>query len=526
MILTKEQQERVDLAFLAIAEDSPDSFEAYYELIHGNRLPKHSREEIEQLYAAHDQGKGALTFAWRGSWKSTVISVTFQSYRIGKEPKTANLTIGANDDSPENVTAAIARYIEHHLVWKAIFPNIVPDKDRGWGAMGYNVWDNRMSYDEWELANSSRIDDTFVGIGYQSSRLPGKHPDGMLILDDIHDEKNSRSDRERQTVVDIVSDTIIPMEVKDEKERLLTWELAVGTPWHEEDAYHYLKNTGEYLFKNIPLMVPAEEGEGVYIDGVHPNGSVYHDILGWWYITWPDRWTPEAIIRLRAKNTKRGFARMYLLDLIAAKEGGMAYQLYPADAISYDWVAGGGCDYASIRYRLERNTTNRNLFAIAYLLKVPTGGGVIVGGIAGHYTQTEADEQIEIAQGTFKNWRYCVVEEDGKGETFVDGLLLKPHLRIKPGHTKGVPKPLRQERVLGRALQTGLVRVSDGDTPFLNLFRKALDSYPDGNDDVRDAAYWAVRAFPELMVVPSGETDYVGPKVKKRNPMAEVMWNG
>ena len=112
----------MDLAFLAIVEDSPDSFEAYYELIHGNRLPKHSREEIEQLYAAHEQGKGALTFAWRGSWKSTVISVTFQSYRIGKEPKTANLTIGSNDDSPENVTSSIARIIELHPAWKAIFP--------------------------------------------------------------------------------------------------------------------------------------------------------------------------------------------------------------------------------------------------------------------------------------------------------------------------------------------------------------------------------------------------------------------
>jgi hypothetical protein len=453
--------------------------------------------------------------------------MTFQSYRIGKEPTLSQLTTSANDASANLVTSSIERIIEYHPIWNAIFPNIVPDKDRGWGAEGYNVMDSNMSYEEWERLNVSRIDDTFFGCGIRSSRLIGRHPTGGLWIDDIHDEKNSRSDRERQAVVDVVSDTIVPMEVRDIKtQRLLTWENVIGTPWNEDDAYHYLKDTGEFLFKSIPLMVPAEEGQGVYIDGVHPEGAVYHDILGWWHITWPERFTPESIIRLRAKNTKRGFARMYLLDLAASKEGGMSYQLYPADAVSYDWVAAGGCDYASIRYRLDRNTTNRNLFAIAYLLKVPTGGGVIMGGVAGHYTQTEADEQIEIAQGTFKNWRYCVVEEDGKGETFVDGLLLKPHLRIKPGHTKGVPKPLRQERVLGRALQTGLVRVSDGDTPFLNLFRKALDSYPDGNDDVRDAAYWAVRAFPELMIVPSGDTDEVGPRKKKnKNPVYAVDWS-
>jgi hypothetical protein len=403
-----------------------------------------------------------------------------------------------------------------------VFPNVVPDKDRGWGAMGYNVMDDRMTYAAWESLNASRIDDTFVGIGYMSGRLPGKHPDGMLIIDDIHDEKNSTSDRERQTVIDIVSDTIIPMEVKDENERLLTWELAVGTPWHEEDAYHYLKNTGEYLFKNIPLMSPAAENEGVFIDGKHPEGFVFHDLIGWWNITWPERWTTEAIIRLRAKNTKRGFARMYLLDLIAAKEGGLSYQTYPADAIEYDWVACGGVDYASIRTRLDRNRTNRDLFAMAYLLKVPTGGGVIVGGVAGHKTQTEADEQIEIAQKTFKNWRYSVVEDVGKGEVFVDTLLLKPHLRIIPMGTGNVKKHLRQEKVLGPALQTGIVRVSDADTPFLNLLRKSLDDYPDGNDDVRDATYFAVKGFPELMATPS--IDEV--KKKSGNPMARVNWGG
>jgi len=525
-MVSKEEIYLAALVQLAWEFDIPESFAAFYELIHGNRLPDHSFEEIKQMYEAHEQGKGALTWAWRGSWKSTVISVTFQAYRIGKEPHKANLTISANDDSAENVTSAISRIIELHKVWKEIFPHVVPDKDRGWGAEGYNVWDNRMSYEEWTEKNSARIDPSFLGLGYKSSLLIGKHPDGMLVIDDIHDEKNTISDRERQRVVDVVSDTIIPMEVKDENEFLLTWEQAVGTPWHEDDAYHYLKNTGEYLFKKIPLMVPAEEGDkgAVFIDGKHPEGFVFHDILGWWIITWPNRWTPEAIIRLRAKNTKRGFARMYLLDLVAAKEGGFNYQLYPSEAINYNWVTGGGVDYASIRYKIERNTKNRNLFAIAYLAKIPTGGGVIVGGQAGFHTQSEADGFIEIAQKSFTNWRGTVVEDDGKGEPFVDSLLLKPHLRIIPMLTKGVNKHLRQEKVLEPLLSTGLLRVSDADTPFLNLLRKAFDDFPDGNDDVRDATYWAVRGFPEIMVMQSKDVDEVGmmKAKKKENPFAEL----
>jgi hypothetical protein len=210
------------------------------------------------------------------------------------------------------------------------------------------------------------------------------------------------------------------------------------------------------------------------------------------------------------------------LDLIAAKEGGLSYQLYPSDAIEYDWVACGGLDYASIRHRLERNTTNRDLFAMAYLLKVPTGGAVFVGGIAGHYTQTGALDQVEIAQGTFTNWRYTVVEDIAKGEVFVDTLLQYPHLRIKPEPPGNINKTDRQEKILGPPLQTGIVRVSDADTPFLNLFRKALDDFPDGNDDVRDAALNAIKGFPELMIKPSDNGDK---NKKKGNPVFAVDWN-
>ncbi len=504
--------------------DDPRGFDAYYELIHGNRLPKHSYKEIEQIDEAHEAGKGSLIWAWRCSWKSSVISVTYQSFKIGKEPDKSWLTVGSNDNSAEQVTAAIERIIEFHWAWKAVFPHVVPDKDRGWGALGYNVMDNRMSYEEWEKKNVSRIDDSFIGLGYNSRRLIGKHPTGGIILDDIHDENNSISDRERQRVVNIVSDTLIPMEVRElDTKKLLTCLIAVGTPWNEDDAYHYLKDTGEYLFKNIPLMIKAEEGdEGAeFIDGRHPEGYVFHDIVGWWIITWPEQYSPEDIIRLRAKTTKRGFARMYLLDLIAAKEGGLSYQLYPSDAIEYDWVACGGLDYASIRHRLERNTTNRDLFAMAYLLKVPTGGAVIVGGVAGHYTQTGALDQVEIAQNTFKNWRYTVVEDIAKGEVFVDTLLLYPHLRVKPEPPGNTNKTDRQEQVLGPPLQTGIVRVSDADTPFLNLLRKALDDFPDGNDDVRDASLFAVKGFPELMIKPSDN----GNKKKKGNPVYAINWN-
>ena len=95
-----------------------------------------------------------------------------------------------------------------------------------------------------------------------------------------------------------------------------------------------------------------------------------------------------------------------------------------------------------------------------------------------------------------------MIEDIGKGEAFVDTLLLKPHLRITPQKSY-VNKHLRQEKLLGPLLEMGLLRISDRDSPFLNLLRKSLDDFPDGNDDVRDAVYWATYCFPELRIMPS-----------------------
>ena len=58
----------VDLAFLAIAEDSPDSFASFYELLFNTRPPEFVVEEwIKPLYEAREKGKGIVIEAFRGS---------------------------------------------------------------------------------------------------------------------------------------------------------------------------------------------------------------------------------------------------------------------------------------------------------------------------------------------------------------------------------------------------------------------------------------------------------------------------
>ena len=510
---------------LARQSDSPAGFAAFYEVVHGNKLPKHCHRWIEDIYESKQNDRGRLIWAFRGSWKTTTISVTFLAFRIGHEPHKTSLVISANGDSANNIASSVSSIIEFNPMWNMVFPNIVPDRDRGWGAEKYWVKRTDIPYSEWAKNQTKIVDPTFMSAGQDSSRIIGKHPSGMLLIDDIHDENNSRSDRERSAIVTKVSETILPMEVRNENENLLTWEIAVGTPWHEEDAYHYLKNTGEFDFSEVAGLLPASENnsDAVYIDGQAGSGIVHNDLVGWWKLAWPEKAGVKTILSWRNKYGKRGFARMVLLDLKAAKEGGMRFYPYPAESIDYTWRMGGGMDYASIRDQSEAK--DRCQAALGYIAKIPTGGAVIVDGVVGHYTDAQLMDEVEKAQGIFRNWAGTRIEDIGNSTSWITTLLLKPHLKVLPGKDYlHINKHVRQERILSPLLELGILRVSDRDSPFLNTVRKALDDYPDGNDDVRDALVQAVLLFPELLVLPSRDEDEAHQTVRKKkvNPFANL----
>ena len=507
--LTREEKEalyRWALAESARRWDTPVGFAAFYEFLYRRKLPVHARAWVEAMYRAHEEGVGLLLWAWRGSWKTTTLSVTFLAFRIGHEPHKTSLVVCANDDSANKVTAAIAEIIENNPAWKSVFGRIVPHKERGWGAEGYWVRDTALEPPAWAEKQAGVVDPTLVGGGWNSSRLIGKHPTGVLNIDDIHDERNSMSERESQSVVVKVSDTIIPMAIRDDKSgKLSTWMNVIGTPWSETDAYHYLKNTGEMEFLSAPVMVEADiDGDGVvYIDGKNRQGITFVDVTGWWKLTWPDKFNVDAIISSRALSGARGFARMYLLDLVKAKMTGLKYYLYPHENIDPRWQMAGGCDLATVMKRGWRDDPGRDLFSHAWGAKEPLGRIVVVDGVLEQCTQAQAEEHLKKAQTLFgPRWKLTVLEGDGIGEQFYVSLVRRnPGLRVIMQKTRGKGKRYRQEQEMGPWLENGTVMISDADTPYLNALRRALDDFPDGNNDVRDGLYWLCYAFPELLQV-------------------------
>jgi hypothetical protein len=488
------------------AEDSPESFEAFYEYITGGELPRHARRWIRQVYGDKSKDRASLIFAFRGSWKTTTISQLFTAYRIGKEAWKANLILQNNDATAQNTTLAVAEVIDKNPRYRELFPSVLPNKKKGWGAQGYWVKDDTVDQELWAERDAITKDPTLLGLGISSGSVIGKHPTGILLMDDIHDEGNTSSELERAMIVKRVTDTVFPMAVRDatqkDGEKLTTWTLAVGTPWHEQDAYHYMKETGEFGFLYSPLLFPANEGDPGAIEFDHKQ------LKGWFRLAWPDHVPYEGVISLYNLTGHRGFYRMYLLSLIGSSDLGLPFMSFPHEKVKeyeqeYNLVACGGVDYASvIEIRGKAiDPRNRNKFALAYGYILPTRVFVITGGINGYFTQLKAEGHVEKVQGMHSNWRTTGVEMNGKGEEFFAVLARKPELDLFPYWTGKINKEKRLETELGPWLEMGKIMVSDEDTPFLNDLRKALWEFPYGNLDELDAVFGVSKTIPDVLVV-------------------------
>jgi hypothetical protein len=234
---TKERRQEIERLLAALSargNDDPYGFADFYFVIHGKRMPRHafcewvipmywasgkiSTEEVARYYSKYpdyqyiiddikeqfdDVGqtpRGIVVEAFRGSTKTTTVTATFCAFRIGHEPHKSNLIIQVGDDSAAKNTQTIAGMIENNKGWKDVFPHVVPDRELGWGAGGYEVkvivdiyTGEEVDYSVWRSMNSKRIDPTLLGVGYKSRQLIGKHPSGLLVIDDIHDENNTSS---------------------------------------------------------------------------------------------------------------------------------------------------------------------------------------------------------------------------------------------------------------------------------------------------------------------------------------------
>lgn len=503
------------LAVKVQTEDSPEAFFAFCKLLDGDEPPEHTKRQVRKVYADHEEGKGTVNLAFRGSRKTTYFGVKFIAFRVGKEPHKTNVAIGANDDSPEKVMNSVSVIIESHPEWKRCFPNVVPDKDRGWSVEGYYVKNTSMTYEQWVQKQVSTVDPTLVAGGYNSTRINGKHPTGVLYVDDYHDENNN-SDKQRKDAVKKLTNVILKTVIRI-ADKLSTWVLGIGVPWATDDGYHTMINAGYGLILT-PAMRKSEEGEpgAIYMDGFNPAvGVTYDDIRGWWVLTWPENFGPNAIIQERSFG-KAEFWQMIMLDLGMASAGKLKYYVYPSSEIDWTLPIQGGCDPTNDDVTLT-STQDRSYFTLAYVARLPGHGAIVVDGVIEQCSQLAAENYIISAQEKFSNWQTTAVENVGGGKGFIQTLRRNAKIRVVPSGLKNITDAKihsKKDRLLKESskFEDMSIRISDADTPFLNALRRAFNLFYDLSEkdyafDAWDAVFHAMRQMPDAFQKPDEEME-------------------
>ncbi len=498
-----------------VREDTPEGYLLFYILVRNRHPPKHGIYWINEIYKSHAAGRRTLIEAFRGATKTTMVTETFTAYRIGLEPRKSNLFVQANDDQARKHADNVAAIIESNPMWQVLFPNVVPDKQKGWSANGYWVKDSSVDEGQWQQLRDK--DPTLVGAGYGASIVVGSHPSGVFAIDDINNDKNTESERLNAETNRVLTDTLLPMIEPD------TWVVFSQTPWTKKDALALMKETGVWNSIKTPVMSPALEGDGEFIEIKNKQGVIVFS--GWYNLTWPQKFNKELIATKYLESGQKGFARMYLLDLQAMEGLWLKSEWlheYPYDSISQEWPLFMGVDYASTSDKLKQK--DRDYCAIYWGALSPRGTLILLDGIRMKMSQAEAEQRIIALTQTFPRLQSIGIESIGKGEEFYELLMRAPiymPLMPIPSH-KGAARSKggRFEKVLAPLFQRGSIMISDRNTPALKAFREewlSWDGTGIGHDDTLDAVYMMTKAAEGHIALPRIQaTDRTSPLFSDR----------
>lgn len=474
---------------IARADRGPQGFAQFYYLVFGRELPRHAGEEwLPAIQRARREGQGALIEAFRGSTKTTTLTIAWTAFQIGHAPTKSVLVIQAGKEIAEDNVRQIAEIIAENRGWRRVFPRLRPDRKAGWSVTGYEVVRTDLPYGLWRTlcALDKGKDPSFLGLGYQSRGVIGRHPTGVLLVDDIHDENNTRSGRELEKVRAIVQGTILPTVTPE------TQIVFIGTPWQSGDVLAYLKSTGRFITATTPILrsrSPAG-GNALAETSKPPAGRA-------WRPTWPEKFPPEEIVKLRALTGEKEFARMYLLDLKAAAGIHLRREWlhpYPAEKIDPRWPVVMGVDYASTADRLVDG--QRDYFAVAIGRALPGGAGIVlVDGCREQLSQGEAEARLKQLAALYPTTQLIGVEAVGKGEEFYHLMLRTSRLPLLKAHPGRRSKGERFETGMAPLFEFRRVWIADIPTPFLRAFEEEWVRWPHGqHDDTLDAVYWMLYA--------------------------------
>jgi hypothetical protein len=169
---------------------------------------------------------------------------------------------------------------------------------------------------EIELTNGSRI----RARGWERGAIRGPHP-LWAVCDDVLKEGSLWSELEREKAINFLKTAVTNMLLRG------GWIVVVGTPFHEDDLYGWVKQNKAYKFLKFPGIMEFHPGSPYY-DEEKGGGVQYRSLV-------PNRHT---VAELRAKREEIGavaFAREILCEPITDDLTLFPSHLFAGDVMSH-----------------------------------------------------------------------------------------------------------------------------------------------------------------------------------------------
>jgi hypothetical protein len=221
-------------------------------------------EEWHDLASSHAR---LVLFGAIESGKTQQLSVARVVWELGRNPNLRVVVLSNTDGQAQKICRLIAKYIDTDPDVHAVFPELKPDKKAGWTA--HTLFVQRTT-----LAKDPSVQSAGIHANILGARID------LLIVDDIVDHENSRSEAQRKELDAWLKSTVLG--------RLspIGRMVAMGNPWHIQDQLH--------LWARMPHVYLAVKYPILNDDGTS---------------RWPERWPPERIAAFREEHGEIETAR-------------------------------------------------------------------------------------------------------------------------------------------------------------------------------------------------------------------------